>query len=192
MAGSHAIDDLKRASILAPSTIHAIKSADQQLQQQIADFVRQSDLLGAHFRASEFTALGGLPNISIVQKAIGDFHARFELPDLSVIRQLVEQFETNSIFANEALRFNQTIREMEASMGAMRVAWLDNANALQSMQGFAELQGIGRAVRTCLPLATASRISFEHRWATGEIRSHGLRISSTTRWHEQPSTRAWD
>jgi hypothetical protein len=147
MSSSLAIDDLNRASILAPSTFHATMLAEQQLRQQIADFVRQSDLLGPQFRASELAALGGLPNISMVQKAIGDFHARFELPDMSAIRKLVDQFKTNSFFANEALRFNQTIREIEASMGAMRVAWLDNANALQSMQGFAELQGIGRAVQ---------------------------------------------
>lgn len=140
------IDALNRASMLAPSTVRAITLADRDLHQQITDFVKRSDLLSSQFRASEFGALGGLPNLSIVQKAIGDFHARFELPDMSAIRELVEQFKTNS-FANEALRFNQSIRDIEASMGAMRVAWLDSANVLQSMQGFAELQGIGRAVR---------------------------------------------
>ena len=32
-------------------------------------------------------------------------------------------------------------------MGAMRAPWLDTLNALTSVQGFAELQGIGRAVQ---------------------------------------------
>jgi hypothetical protein len=144
MPAAVAIEALNSARI-PKATLDAITSV-KELSQQIANFVHQSDdLLGTRLRATDFV-FAQMPDLSFMRSAVGEFNARFDLPDMSAIHRLTEQIRERS-FGLNIPRFNQSMPDLEAAMSAMRAPWLDTLNALTSVQGFAELQGIGHAVQ---------------------------------------------
>jgi hypothetical protein len=83
--------------------------------------------------------------LSQASRALGDYTARFQLPDLSETVRLFQQFETSGL-ATTIRRYQDHGREIQRAMQTMRTPWLDMQNRLQSFGSFAELQNIGIAL----------------------------------------------
>ena len=165
---SSAIEALKRA--IAP-TSSAVNLVDDKLRQQMTNFVKQADLIGSTFRPTD---LGVMPDLKAIQLAVGNFNARFELPKLAEIEGLIEQFKTVK-FSSETFRLDQLGYDFQVAMEAMRTPWLDTVDKLKSINGFAELQGIGLALQA--PSAFSDGIARQLRAALGDWRD-------TIKWPE--------
>lgn len=100
-------------------------------------------------------------DMELVRQAITGFEARFYLPAMTETARLMAEFRTSPLSEILARYADQT-SSLQHAMESMRTPWLDAQEALRSMAGFAELQGIGRALMS-MPsfgdsLASALRI----------------------------------
>jgi len=76
------------------------------------------------------------------QQMMQEFKARFALPEVSSAMKLMQEFQ-QSPFAGVMKRYAEQASEIQRAMEAMRTPWLDAQQALKSVAGFAEIQGIG-------------------------------------------------
>jgi hypothetical protein len=68
---------------------------------------------------------------------------------LNEAAQLITQMQDYSSSAGTILRSHQEeIANLQRTFEAMKTPWLNSADALRSVRGFAELQGIGQALRS--------------------------------------------
>jgi len=85
--------------------------------------------------------------LQLANHAIEAFQDRFRLPEMSETARLVMQFRENS--PSEMLtRYALQEGSLQLAMESMRTPWLDAQEAMKSMAGFAEMQGIGHALRS--------------------------------------------
>lgn len=73
--------------------------------------------------------------------------ARFSLPEMTEIGRLMEEFRRSPL--SEALaRYAEQPSGLQLAIESMRSPWLDAQEGMRSIAGFAELQGIGHALRS--------------------------------------------
>ena len=72
---------------------------------------------------------------------------RFLLPGIVELTKLQRELEKSSL-SIATKHYQQPSSDLLLAMEAMRTPWLDIANKLQSINGFAKLQGIGHALNT--------------------------------------------
>jgi hypothetical protein len=85
--------------------------------------------------------------LQLASHAIEAFQDRFRLPGMNETARLVMQFRENS--ASEMLtRYALQEGSLQLAMESMRTPWLDAHEAMKSMAGFAEIQGIGHALNS--------------------------------------------
>ena len=72
---------------------------------------------------------------------------RFLLPGIVELTKLQRELEKSSL-SIATKHYQQPSSDLLLAMEAMRTPWLDIANKLQSINGFAKLQGIGHALST--------------------------------------------
>lgn len=95
-----------------------------------------------------------LREVEEMSRHMAEFQARFRLPEMQEVQKLFHQHNESGTMA--AIRSMQQAwkgqtAELQSAMEAMRKPWLDSKNLMQSFTGFAELQGIGHALRTLPP-----------------------------------------
>jgi DNA-binding phage protein len=79
------------------------------------------------------------------QRTMAEFVARFRLPEISEAARLMAEFKASPL--SDALqRYSEQTTSIQRAMEAMRTPWLDAEEAMRSIGGFAELQGMGRAL----------------------------------------------
>jgi hypothetical protein len=89
------------------------------------------------------------PQIKILTEAIGIFESRFRLPEFAEAVRLVEPFQA-SIAASLA-QYAIRVPDLQIAFASMQTPWLDILKEERSIKAFAELQGIGEAVRSLSP-----------------------------------------
>ncbi len=85
--------------------------------------------------------------MELARKAMDNYHARFELPRIAETSKLLETFKTDSLSGVMA-QCAEASSSLARAMGRMRTPWLDVQEKMRSIAGFAEIQGIGHALRT--------------------------------------------
>jgi hypothetical protein len=86
------------------------------------------------------------PELELASHAMEAFQDRFRLPKMDEAARLVMQFRENS--ASEMLtRYALRESSLQQAIESMRTPWLDAHEAMKSMAGFAEIQGIGHALQ---------------------------------------------
>jgi hypothetical protein len=87
------------------------------------------------------------PELQLASHAIEAFQDRFRLPELNEAERLVMQLRENS--ASEMLtRYTLQESSLQQAVASMRTPWLDSHETMKSLAGFAEMQGIGHALRS--------------------------------------------
>jgi hypothetical protein len=81
------------------------------------------------------------------RQAVAVFETRFRLPEIPEIGRLIAEYKTSPI--SEALAAHaEQAKKLQQAMESMRTPWLDAQKSMSSIAGFAELQGIGNALRS--------------------------------------------
>jgi hypothetical protein len=93
-----------------------------------------------------FAAFANQPGIRAIQADMDTFEARFRLPDFTEAARLLEGLGENRIAASLA-RYSVDLSGLQRAMESMRSPWLDVLGEVSSVEGFAEIQSIGQAVR---------------------------------------------
>ena len=89
------------------------------------------------------------PQIEILTEAIGTFESRFRLPEFAEAMRLAEPIQA-SIAASLA-QYAVRLPDLQIAVASMQSSWLDVLKGERSIKAFAELQGIGEAVRSLPP-----------------------------------------
>ncbi len=84
-------------------------------------------------------------DMELARLAISGFDARFRLPEMTEVARLMVEFRTSPLSESLA-RYAEQASSLQRAMESMCTPWLDAQEAMHSMAGFAELQGIGRAL----------------------------------------------
>lgn len=88
-------------------------------------------------------------DMGIAQKALADFDARFRLPEMKETAQLLSDLFREDTYAKILSRYpDQERTSLRQAIESMRTPWLDIHESLKSVAGFAEIQGIGAALRS--------------------------------------------
>lgn len=121
----------------------------------VEDMTRKHDLLRTAYGPMEelrqsgalatLTQQGGA--IQQVYKQMEAAHKRFALPEVTTATKLLEEFQ-NGPASTLAVQFLAERDAITRATEAMQTPWLDTANQLRSVRAFADLQGIGLALRT--------------------------------------------
>ena len=89
------------------------------------------------------------PQIEILTEAIGRVESRFRLPEFAEAMRLAEPIQA-SIAASLA-QYAVRVPDLQIAVASMQTPWLDVLKEVRSIKAFAELQGIGEAVRSLPP-----------------------------------------
>jgi hypothetical protein len=93
-------------------------------------------------------------------QVMADYKTHFRLPKMHEATQLIKQIQNTGTTAWLSSHQKET-SSLQHAIQAMKSPWIDAENALRSISGFAELQGIGQALRSLSPfdgrLASALR-----------------------------------
>jgi hypothetical protein len=80
------------------------------------------------------------------RRTIAAFESRFRLPEIKEISQLMAEYKVS--LGSEALAWPvEHAAKLQQAMESMRTPWLDSQKAINSIVGFAKLQGIGDMLR---------------------------------------------
>jgi hypothetical protein len=90
-----------------------------------------------------------VPQIKVLTDAIGIFESRFRLPESAEAVRLAESAPA-SIAASLA-QYAVRVPDLQIALASMQTPWLDVHREERSVKAFAELQGIGEAVRSLPP-----------------------------------------
>ena len=85
-------------------------------------------------------------DIERVGLAMADFEARFHLPEMTEIERLIAEFR-NSPLSQALSQYAELPSSLQRAIESMRTPWLDAQEAMRSIAGFAELQGIGHVLK---------------------------------------------
>jgi hypothetical protein len=147
----HVLRDLEEASQRSLPAMVELERQSSGARQALADFHARLERDLGEARQRSLPALVEFERqASDARQAFADFHARFEMPSIVETSRLFERARESllgpRIFLDQSV--SDSIRK---AMEAMRVPWLDTENKLQSIIGFAELQGIGLAMQRFAP-----------------------------------------
>jgi hypothetical protein len=81
-----------------------------------------------------------------IRERMADLQPRFCLPEIAEAARLVADFRKNPV-SEFLMTYSQQNADLQRAIDSMRTPWLDAHNAIRSMAGFAELQGIGDVLR---------------------------------------------
>jgi Swt1-like HEPN len=84
--------------------------------------------------------------LELATAAMEVFQNRFRLPEMQEAERLLTQFRENSPF-EELTRYSAQESSLRQAIESMSTPWLDVHEAMKSMEGFVEIQGIGHALR---------------------------------------------
>jgi HEPN superfamily Swt1-like protein len=85
--------------------------------------------------------------LGLATDAMDVFQNRFRLPEVEEAARLLTQFRVNSTFEELTPYFAQE-NSLRQAVESMRTPWLDIHESMKSLEGFAEIQGIGHALRS--------------------------------------------
>ena len=85
--------------------------------------------------------------MELARHAMDGFDARFRLPETTETQRLLAEFRETA-FSEILTRYSQQESSLKQAMEGMRTPWMDAHEAMWSMAGFAEMQGIGHALRS--------------------------------------------
>lgn len=120
------------------------------LKRMLDDVERPSSLIKSAMGPLEELRKGGafdlssplLKDLQRTQRLMAEYEKRFSLPELNATAKLLQDFQ-NSPMSDVLKRYSEQASEVQRAMENMRTPWLDAQQALKSVGGFAELQGIG-------------------------------------------------
>jgi len=129
--------------------------ADPGIKRAMAEANRSRDMIRAALGPiEELRRFGALDAASQLAAESRRFHEmieqtqkRFYLPEMAETAKLIAQFKTSGA-AQAIAPFHEQESEFRRAVEAMRTPWLDIEDKVRSLTGFAELQGIGHALRT--------------------------------------------
>jgi len=78
---------------------------------------------------------------------LDEIQTRFRLPEIVEATKLFRDWESSTT-TSAIRRYQEQASAVQSAIEGMRVPWLDIQDELRSIKGFAELQGIGYALRT--------------------------------------------
>lgn len=81
-----------------------------------------------------------------VRQMMADFEARFRLPEIPELARLTAELKS-SRWSEALTKYSAESSALQRAMENMRLPWIDVQEKLRSMASFAELQGIGIAVK---------------------------------------------
>ena len=84
--------------------------------------------------------------MDVARQAMEGYHARFKLPKIDETARLLETFKSGEL-SNIMARYAGEYSSLKRAMESMRTPWLDIQETMRSIAGFAEIQGIGHALR---------------------------------------------
>ena len=87
------------------------------------------------------------PEMGIARQAMEGYHVRFKLPEIAETARILSPFK-NGALSNVMARSAEKYSSLKRAMESMRTPWLDIQQTMRSVSGFAEIQGIGHALRT--------------------------------------------
>jgi hypothetical protein len=105
--------------------------------------------------------------MGVARQAMEGFETRFRLPEMTETTRLLAEFKTSALSETLA-RYAGEAPALQRAMESMCTPWLDAHEVMRSMTGFAEMQGIGQALRS-LPAFDVS-LSAALRFGLGDWR----------------------
>lgn len=115
---------------------------------RLSEFSRVASDPLEHLRLAGLADDGRLASIAEQALSISDhLAASYELPGLETTQRLLQEFEATAHLP-VGLEAHQQASAVQQAMEAMRSPWLDVNDRLGSLTSFAELQGIGRSLRS--------------------------------------------
>lgn len=81
-----------------------------------------------------------------VGQMMAKFEARFRLPEMPEVSRLLAEFQTSPL-SEAVMKITEQSSAVQLAMESMRSPWLDVQEKMRSLTSFAELQGIGHALR---------------------------------------------
>lgn len=86
-------------------------------------------------------------DMDLIRQTVEGFESRFRLPEIAESIQMIAEFRASDSLSNVAKQFAVDTPSLKFAMEAMRAPWVDIHEAVRSIAGFAEIQGIGHALR---------------------------------------------
>lgn len=118
---------------------------DRELMRTVLGPLEELRRTGLLAEASQLTAASRQARDLMAQ-----VQSSFRLPEIAEAKKLLRESEASGL-AKSLERYRTQTAEIRRAMEAMRTPWLDTQNQLRSITGFAELQGIGHALRAMPP-----------------------------------------
>jgi hypothetical protein len=162
---------IKAASRAAGPVAQALRAIEENssVQQMLKSIERHEAVMRSVLGPIEKLQLTGIfdmdspwrRDLELAQQAMAGFEARFRLPEMTEVAHLIAEFRTSPLSESLA-RYAEHTSSLQRAIESMSTPWLDVQEGIRSIAGFAELQGIGHALRT-MPafgesLSTALRI----------------------------------
>ena len=156
--------DTRPYAVAIKEATRASRSITDQLQSIAGENSALRQVMGIIRRNEEFTrvALGPLSELcrtgilnfdspwcremEMARQAIEGYQARFKLPEITETSRLLATF--NEELSDTMSRYAETSSSLKRAMESMRTPWLDIQETMRSITGFADIQGIGRVLRT--------------------------------------------
>ena len=85
--------------------------------------------------------------MDLARQAMEGYRMRFKLPEITETSRLLATFKSGALSDGMA-KYAAESSSLKCAMESMRTPWLDIQETMRSVAGFAEIQGIGHALRT--------------------------------------------
>jgi Swt1-like HEPN len=148
------LEAFRRQTEPIASALQAINNRTA-MRQLITDMDRKQEIIRAALGPMEELRRRGFfefesplrQQLEQMRQVTGDYEARFRLPEVSEATRLIQEMQNSSV-TTWLKSHQETATKLRQAIEAMKSPWLDTQNALRSFSGFAELQGIGQALRS--------------------------------------------
>jgi hypothetical protein len=147
-----AIEEATRSSRLIAERLQGI-GATSALKQAMEGIRRNEELTRMAFGPlSELRRSGILDSswrreMDLARKAMEGYQARFKTPEIAETARLLSTFKRGAL-SDVMAKYSENSSSLKLAMESMRTPWLDIQETMRSVAGFAEIQGIGYALRT--------------------------------------------
>lgn len=88
--------------------------------------------------------------MDMARQAMAGFEARFRLPEIAETARLIEELRVG-VLSETLTHYAEMQSSLQRAMDSMRTPWLNVQDVMNSIAGFAELQGIGHVLSTSMP-----------------------------------------
>jgi hypothetical protein len=149
-----ALEAFRRQTELLASALRAINKSSE-MRQLITEMDRKQEIIRAALGPMEELRRCGFfefesplrQQLEQMRQTMADYEARFRLPEVSEAARLIQEIHNSSV-TTWLKSHQEATANLQQAIEAMKSPWLDTQNALRSFSGFAELQGIGQAIRS--------------------------------------------